>query len=208
MNEYARLLKNLVALAVVVGISLLAVYFLSGDEDEGRQIDDTPIQVETIRTIAEISTVSYMDEVVIDTVEFYHTSEESDSYLNELTRMYDELFYDNIKRRLTLIIRGEIRYGIDLTDHPNLIKSNRDTLWLTLPNSEILDVMVSPSMTEVFHEQGEWDDGTRKQLEEMAKNQLRENAEKLDLKNKANENAIQLFRKLLRTKKKLVINFE
>lgn len=207
MNEYKRLVKNLVALGLIVGLIIVAVYYFSTNENSEKSIDDSPIQVEAIRTIAEVSTVSYKDEVVIDTVEFYSNSVDLTNPM-EWPQLYDKTVNRNIKRRLTLIIKGEVKYGIDLSNDHDFIEKNKDTLWLNLPSSKILDIVISPSMTEVFHEQGDWSDGSRKQLEEMAKEQLRENAEKFGLREKANENAKQLFRKLLRTNKEVIINFE
>ena len=69
-NDIKRLLKNVFALLILGGAGF-GVYFLffSGESND-LEIEDTPIHIESIRTIAEISTVSYTDEVVMDTVEY------------------------------------------------------------------------------------------------------------------------------------------
>ncbi len=207
MNDYKRLIKNLVALGVIGLFIVLAVYYFSSLENEQKKIADSPIRIESIRTIAEISTVSYKDEVVIDSIEYYDGVTDLLNPL-EWPEVVDRAINHNTKRRLTLIIRGEVKYGLNLTDHNYTVKSNEDSIWLTLPDCEILDVVLTPSKTEVFHEQGTWNDGTRKQMELLAKEKLKQNAIDLNLKDKANENAEQLFNKLIRSKRKLIIDFE
>lgn len=202
-NEYVRLLKNVFVLG---GIALLVVliygYFAPTAATE-QKIADTPIHIESIKTIAEISTVSFKDEVVIDTVEYY----------GEFTNVLDpaewmRVINRGIKRRLTLIIQGEVKYGINLTAKNYSIQSNEDTIWVALPAPKILDIIVTPSKTEVFQEQGSWSDNTRRKLETKAKSLIQKNAEAISLQKKAQDNTMGLFKKLIRTPKTLIINFE
>ena len=145
-------------------------YFFKSEDDE-LKIDDTPIHIESIKTIAEISTVSYKDEVVMDSIEFY--KQQNSVYdPREWIRMYDR----NVKRRLTLIIRGEVKYGINLTDGSYSAASNEDSIWLKLPTPKILDIIVTPSKTEVFQEKGDWSDNARTSMEMQAKMKLKESA--------------------------------
>ena len=198
-----RLLKNLLALAIVILAGFLAFrYFFNSGKSE-LEIEDTPIRIESIRTIAEISVVSYSDEVVMDTVERY----QGESSLFD-PRDWVKWYNDSIERRLTLIVKGEIKYGLDLSDGNYKVISNKDTIWLTLPNPKILDVLISPSKTEVFHERGKWDDSVRQRLEMRAKDELRKNAKMLKLEDKARENSIRLFKKLITSEKKLIIQFD
>ena len=204
MNEDSkRLLKNLLALTIVVlAVFLVFRYLFNSDENE-LEIDDTPIRIESVRTIAEISVVSYSDEVVMDTVERY----QGESSLFD-PRDWVKWYNDSIQRRLTLIVKGEIKYGLDLSEGNYKVDSNIDTIWLSLPNPKILDVIISPSKTEVFHERGKWDDSVRQRLEMHAKDELRKNAETLKLEDKARENSIRLFKKLISSQKKLIIQFD
>jgi len=202
-NEYVRLLKNVFVLGIFVFIGMLIYSYFAPNADTELKIEETPIHIESIRTIAEISTVSYKDEVVIDTVEYY----------GEYTNVFDpdewmRVINRGIKRRLTLIIQGEVKYGIDLSSKNYTIQSNQDTIWVKLPAPKILDVIISPSKTEVFQEQGSWSDYTRRKLETKAKYQIKKNAEAMSLKKKAKENTIRIFKKLIRTSRKLIIQFE
>lgn len=203
-KDMIRLIKNIIAVGVIAMVGFLVYYFFfsNSGEDELR-IDDTPIHVESIRTIAEISTVSYQDEVVMDTVEYYK-SEPSIYHPTEWLQLYDR----NVKRRLTLIVKGEVKYGLDLTKSNFNIKSNSDSIWIKLPAPKVLDVIVSPSKTEIFQEQGRWTDRDRKRLEAKAKNTLQLNAKVFKLEEKARINSERLFKKLIQSEKQLIISFD
>lgn len=202
-NEYVRLLKNIFVLGVFVFIGFMIYSYFAPAADTSLKIEETPIHIESIKTVAEISTVSYKDEVVVDSVEYYgeYTSFlDPDEWMRVINR--------GIKRRLTIIVKGEVKYGLDLTAKNYKVKSNKDTIWVMLPSPKILDIIVSPSKTEIFQEQGSWSDNTRRQLETKAKHIIKKNAEAMSLKKKAEENTIRIFKKLIRTPRKLIIQFE
>lgn len=200
-NEVKRLLINLIVLLLLAGGIVTAV-LIYNREDQGLEIEDTPIQIEAIRTIAEISTVSYKDEVVMDSLEY-----SSDDYSFYDPRKYWDLYNRSIKRRLTLIITGEVRYGIDLSDGNYELRPTKDSIYIFLPEPEMLDVIIVPSKTEVYLEKGEWKDHERRQLESNGKFKLMKNAENMGLQEKARENTIRLFKKLIHDPRKLKIEF-
>jgi hypothetical protein len=210
MKNKIRLIKNI---AFIVGASFLGYflyhYFTKTESDFG--IDDTPLKVEMIRAIAEISTVSYKDEVVQDSVEYYETEKEQIS--GNFYKLSDPEFWkyglraSNIKRRLTLIVKGEVRVGFNFKNNKIDIAQNEDTIWFNLPKAKILDVLISPSGTEVFLENGAWSDGARRSLENKAIDQLKRNAEELKLKEKARESMDRLLRKLIPNEKVVLIYF-
>lgn len=201
-SELLRLLKNLIAVSIIAIIGYMTYnYFFGSDKDE-LTIDQTPIHIESIKTIAEIATVSYKDEVVMDSIEFYR-SKKSIYDPREWMRIYDR----NVKRRLTLIVKGEVKYGIDITDNNYELRSNEDSTWLKLPSPKILDIIISPNRTEIFQETGKWQDTERKRLEVLAKIELKENAENLHLREKAKLNLERLFKTLLDPDKEIIITF-
>ena len=204
MKDYQRLVKNIIGLGIIAAAAILIYVFFIKEGDKAPLIDDTPIHIESIKTIAEISTISYKDEVVVDTVEFY--SGEFDMY-NPFD-WKEHILDRKVKRRLTLIFKGEVKYGLDLSDGNYSVNQNEDTLWIKVPAPEILDIIISPKQTEVFQEKGTWGDGARKQLEGIGKNKLKTNAESMGLDKKSLENAERLFDKLIQTNKKLIIQFE
>lgn len=199
-----RLIKNIVILGAIGAAIYFAYTFFAGKSGSEEKISDTPIHIEAIKTIAEISTVSYRDEVVMDSLERYK-KELSIYNPKRWAREYSK----NVKRRLTLIVRGEVIYGLDLSNgNFKIVNDNPDTLWLKLPKTKILEIAVSPSQTEIFQEQGKWSDYARQVMEKKAMKQLKQNSINLKLDEKAQENAEKLFRKLIKTEKELIINFE
>jgi len=206
-----RLIKNLLFLLLAgVGIYAVYIYFWGGDE-KGYGIDETPLHVEMVRSIAEISTISYKDEVVEDSVEFYTST--TDQLSGNVLKMTDLDFWkygvraSNIKRRLTLIIKGEVRYGFDFKQRPIDVQFNSDTIWLNLPKPKILDVLVVPTATEVFQENGDWHDSARRAMEKKAIQQLKKNSEALNLNEKATKQMEKLLRNIVPKDRVLLIYF-
>lgn len=206
-KDYQRLIKNAIGLSIIAGVIVVVYLLLTKDSGPTNKIDSTPIRIESIRNIAELSTVSYSDEVVIDSVIYYKELE----VLSNVLDAYDltqRIIKRNVKRRLTLIFRGEVKYGLQLTDKNFETSQNDDTLWLNLPKPELLDLILTPSDTEIYQEQGFWSDAERKEMEDKAKKRLKENALKLKLDERAENNATKLFKRLIRTDKTIVISYE
>lgn len=206
MNDVVRLLKNLLILLIIGGVGYLVYHFFFKETPgENLKIDDTPIHVESIRSIAEISTVNYKDEVVMDSV-VRHKGNSTWGWLDS-REMYDKYLNSNIKRRLTLIVRGEVRFGVDLSESNYTMRQTSDSIFIQLPKPKVLDVVVSPSRTEIFQEQGKWTDRERKSLELKAKAKLVENAKSLNLNSKTEKNMRRLMKQMIRTEKKVIVSF-
>jgi len=210
-NNKIRLVKNLLALAVI-GLCIFAVYdYFWRDDSSDFAIENTPLKVEMVRSIAEISTISYKDEVVEDTIVYYKSTSEQVS--GNILKMGDLDYWkygirsSNIDKRLTLIVKGEVRYGFDLSKHPIDIQHNKDTIWLNIPKPRILDVIVVPSATEIFQENGDWNDKARVTLEKKAIAQLKANAEKLNLLKKTTSQMEKLLRSIVPKDRVLLIYF-
>ncbi|MCO4814896.1 MAG: DUF4230 domain-containing protein [Flavobacteriales bacterium] len=201
-SELFRLLKNIITIGTIIIAGYYAYNYFFKEASNELTIDKSPMHIESIKAIAEIATISYKDEVVMDSIEFYR-SEKSVYDPREWIRIYDR----NIKRRITLIVKGEVKYGINLNDENYSIRSNTDTIWLYLPTPGILDVLVSPSRTEIFQESGIWTDTERKKIELLAKQKLKRNAKKLNLGKKAKVNVIRFFKSIIDDRKVVIITF-
>jgi hypothetical protein len=207
MDDLIRLLKNLVVLLIIGGvIYLIYIAWFKDAEVEELRIDDTPIHIESIRAIAEISTVNYKDEVVMDSVVRWRGSSTWSWFDSQ--RMVDKYLNSNIKRRLTLIVRGEVRFGIDLSESNFETRQTEDSIFIKLPKPKVLDVIISPSRTEVFQEQGKWKDSERKTMESKAKAKLVKNAKSLNLNDKTEKNMRRLMKQMIITEKEVVITFD
>lgn len=213
MKNNWRFFKNILALLVIGFIIFIAIRFFQGaTKSKEWEISDTPLHIESIKTIAEISTISYKDEIVVDTIEYYKDLSEQLVGNIEKIKDLDQWKYginsSNIKRRLTMIVRGEINYGMELTKDNYRVAQNNDTIWFNLPKPKVLDVILNPSSTEVFQENGFWSDNDRKRLQNKAKNKLIKNAKKLNLASKTEINIRHLFENIILTDKKIIIYFE
>lgn len=212
MKSSIRLLKNLVALLF---LSFLGFLLFRACSDKPKPpnlvLDETPLHIESIRKIAEVATISFNDEVVADTVEYYKNGDEVLSGTFKKLANLDfknAIRNSNIKRRLTLIVKGEAKIGFDLTDNNYRIYQNRDTIWFHFPKATILDINLNPSQTEVFQENGTWHDYTRKQLLAKAKTKIENNIVHAQLLQKAENSMKDLIQKLTRDERKLLIYYE
>lgn len=206
MKDSVRLIINFVVLLLIVGLGYLVyVKFFKDSPEDVLKIDETPIHIESVRAIAEISTVNYKDEVVMDSV-IRHKGNSTWTWLDS-KKMYDKYLNSNIERRLTLIVRGEVRFGIDLTESNYQIRQTEDSIFIELPKPKVLDVIVTPSKTEIFQEQGKWTDRERKMMESKAKAKLVKNAMGLNLNDKAEKNMRRLMSQMIQTEKTVIITF-
>ncbi len=103
-------------------------------------IDDTPILIKEIKSLGQIITATLYDEVVVDST---------------IVNNFPHLPVTNDK--LVIISRGKVLAGIDLkslTD--SSVKIIKDTVWMQLPQTKIIEVIINPEDYETFEEKGEW----------------------------------------------------
>lgn len=203
-SEGKRLLRNVIASIVLIA----AIYFgytqLNKYLNPPLIIDETPLQIESIESILEISTVSYTGEVVVDSVEFYNGDFDWTS-INDWWNVKDRLDHPDVKRRLTLIVKGEAKFGFDLKADSLDINHKGDSIIVKIPKAKLLGIEISPSNTEVFQEQGDWTDSERKELEYKAIDKIKQSSTHLDLEKEAQDAAVKLFTKLIIPNKTIVV---
>ena len=210
-RKLALLKQVAMLLILVVSVLLLVRWCKSGEPKSRFEIENSPIKVEMIRNIAQLATISYKDEVVVDSLEHYKNQSEQIAgtfeKLSDLDNFKHGLKASNVKRRLTLIVKGEIHIGFNLKNKKFKIIEKDSSVTLILPNPIILDVLSTPSSTRVFQENGIWQDYEITALKNKARNKMRLNAEELDLKSKAKENLIRFLKPLIKKNKKLIFEF-
>jgi hypothetical protein len=186
-----------VKLLVLLGIGLLVYFFFfNKKKSDELQLDETPLKVEQIRSILELNTVKFEDEVVVDSVEYYRDFSEAFSgtmdKLFDVDQLKNGFSNDGVKRRLTFIVKGHLLFGVDLKRKDFLMRTKNDTLFLTLPQPELLSIAVNPSDVEVYIENGKWADheklklitATSLMLVEKAKQPIEKLLTKLNVSNK------------------------
>lgn len=213
IKEIRTLIIRLVLVGLIAfgGYWVYQLFFKDKSEDE-IVLEDTPLKVEQIRSILELNTLKFQDEAVVDTVEYYKS--ESEFYWGTLDKLTDPdqfkhgLHPSGVKRRLTLIVRGELLYGVDLKRKDFQFIPKDDTLIIVIPQPELLSVSLNPKGTEVYLENGEWKDYERAGLQRKARNKMIASGNRLKLPERAKAPLEKALRALVRTDKTLIIQFE
>lgn len=202
---------GLVAVIAFVGYWVYQLFFKGESADE-IVLEETPLKVEQIRSILELNTLKFQDEAVVDSVEYYKS--ESDVLWGTLDKLTDPdqfkhgLNPNGIKRRLTLIVRGELLYGVDLKRKDFQFLPKDDTLTIIIPQPELLSISLNPKGTEVYIENGDWQDYERAHLQRKARNKMIASGDRLKLPERAKAPLEKAIRSLVKTDKILVIKFE
>lgn len=212
IKEIRTLVVRLIALAVIA----LGVYFIveivrEANGSREATIDDTPLRVEQIRSILELNTLRFEDEVVVDSVVYYDGGldqmSKTLSKLNDFNTI-DEVFTSNpIEKRLTLVVKGELLYGIDLKLKDFELEEKNDTLFLRLPEPQLLSATVNPTDTDVFVEYGVWSDYARRKMMVKAKKKMIKSGEELHLSERAKQPLEKCIRQLVLTEKPIIITY-
>lgn len=194
-----------IVLIVVLSIATFVFvkwYFFSDENLERFELEQTAIQVESIKEIAELATITCEDEVVVDTVEYYKSGLEAANGMIESTLANGiSSATPGVKRRITLTTQGKIIYGFNLQDSKFKVELNEDTLLIHLPNPKILDIIQNPSGNEIFIEEGSWSDNEIKRIYAISRNKLTNNFKQKDLQTEAKSRVEELFKNLLINKK-------
>ena len=177
-NDRKIIVKITPAAVLLVGILLAALYFLPGNRrnKHALTIDDTPVIVTKIRSLGELTTACYYDEIV-------------------LTDTRQNLFSND---ELVIIAKGTVRAGIDLMEMTDdRLRFSGDTVFVRLPAPQYLDIIVNPSDFEVFAESGKWTHDQVTGLQNTARQRLLMGADHYGLKTKAYEGAMEAVTDLL-----------
>ena len=135
-------LKYVLAGAVVLAQVLFLLLHLGVRRQRTLAIEQTETLVDQVRRIGELSSAGYYEELVLtDRDESYLAEVKRATGLNRLTGNDD----------FVIICKGRVRAGYDFTKMgPDDFSVSGDTLRLTLPPVEILDVVINPTDYELF----------------------------------------------------------
>ena len=190
-----KIIVKITPAAVLLVVFLLVGAFLPhrGVRQEKRPltIDATPVIVTKIRSLGELTTACYYDEMVLS-----RTKENafSSSALGSLA----EGLGKDVEDHLVLIAKGTVRAGLDLMDMSEEdVRFVGDTAYIRLPAPQYLDVIVNPSDFEVFAETGKWTHEEITGLQETARTRLLMGADHYGLKSRAYAGAMDAVTELL-----------
>ena len=190
-----KIIVKITPAAVLLVVLLLVGAFLlhRGVRQEKRPltIDDTPVIVTKIRSLGELTTACYYDEMVLSrTKENAFSSSALGSLAEGLGKDVDD--------HLVLIAKGTVRAGLDLMDMSEEdVRFVGDTAYIRLPAPQYLDVIVNPSDFEVFAEIGKWTHEEITGLQETARTRLLMGADHYGLKSRAYAGAMDAVTELL-----------
>ena len=190
-----KIIVKITPAAVLLVVFLLVGAFLlhRGVRQEKRPltIDDTPVIVTKIRSLGELTTACYYDEMVLSrTKENAFSSSALGSLAEGLGKDVDD--------HLVLIAKGTVRAGLDLMDMSEEdVRFVGDTAYIRLPSPQYLDVIVNPSDFEVFAETGKWTHEEITGLQETARTRLLMGADHYGLKSRAYAGAMDAVTELL-----------
>ena len=144
------------AVLMAVLVLIAAIMLTRGDRRDKQPltIDDTPVIVTKIRSLGQLTTACYYDEMVL-------TSSKQNSFsASPLGSLARDSFGKDVDDHLVIIAKGTVRAGVDLMDMTEEdIRFAGDTAWIRLPAPQYLDIIVNPSDFEVFAETGNPDVG-------------------------------------------------
>jgi hypothetical protein len=156
-------------------------------------IDETPVLIEEMKSIAQLMTLESRDEVVIDSTEFLGGIHSSPFAI------INPALIVPAKRTLVLIGKGKIIAGVDLKEIKDSdIVISKDSVHLFLPKAKILDAIINPSDFETFDEKGVWTAAEVQVLKAKLKEKLVNRFVQQNNLAKANDRAILVMQNFLR----------
>ena len=155
-------------------------------------IENTAVITTRIRTLGELTTACFYDEIVLNSAK---PNILSATPLGSIAR---DGFGRDLDDHLVIIARGTVRAGIDLQKMtPEDVRIAGDTVILRLPHPEYLDIIVNPSDFDVFAESGKWTQQQVAGLQDTARERLIREADIAGLKSTAYEGAMDAVTHLL-----------
>ncbi len=202
-----KIIVKITPAAVLMAVLVLvaAILLTRGDRRDKQPltIDDTPVIVTKIRSLGQLTTVCYYDEMVLT------RSKQNSFSASPLGSLARDGFGKDVDDHLVIIAKGTVRAGVDLMDMTEEdIRFAGDTAWIRLPAPQYLDIIVNPSDFEVFAETGKWTHGEVTDLQDSARKRLIMGADHYGLKSKAYEGAMEAVTDLLAASGYTYIRFD
>ena len=155
-------------------------------------IEETPVIIKEINTLAQLITVTFTDEVVMD------TSKTGNGMPSLLPLTIGTLLTPSVDE-LVIIGRGKVLAGTDLKNlREKDITVTGDSIHVLLPDAKILETIINPSGFETFVEKGNWSDEAVTALKMKIRDTIARHAIQQNILQQANarcKNIISIFLK-------------
>ena len=192
--ERKIIVKITPAAILLVVLLLVGAFLLTRGIRQGKRpltIDDTPVIVTKIRSLGELTTACYYDELVL-------SQTKPNAFSSTALGSLAEGLGKDVDDHLVLIAKGTVRAGLDLMDITEEdVRFVGDTAYIRLPAPQYLDVIVNPSDFEVFAETGKWTHEEITGLQGTARTRLLMGADHYGLKSRAYAGAMDAVTELL-----------
>lgn len=211
-----KLLRQyLVVLLFIATIVIILFFFKTGwlnslkniFKEQPVVIDNTPILIKEINELAQLCTITVYDEVVVDSSVIQPKSA-IEMILPDFSK-FSGLPVSG--KRIVIIGKGNVTAGTDLKKlQPQHFFIVKDSISLSLPKAEILDVIINPSGFETFDEMGEWTSEAVTAVKVKARSKMMERALQQKILEKAGARSVTLMENFLRSAgfKKITVRIE
>ncbi|MEO8110627.1 MAG: DUF4230 domain-containing protein [Ginsengibacter sp.] len=166
-------------------------------------IEETPVIIKEINTLAQLITITYSDEVVMDKIK-------TGNGLPSLMSAGMNMILVPSSERLVIIGRGKVIAGVDLKKlQQNDVHTFGDSIHVNLPRAQILNTIVNPSGFETFDEKGEWTEAEVTELKVKIKNEITKRAVQQNILQQAGDRSKNIIETFLKSTgfKKVSITF-
>ncbi|HEY5369846.1 MAG TPA: DUF4230 domain-containing protein [Hanamia sp.] len=207
------MLKFLKRVLVIVAVLLLIIFLLQKINllpsfknifsSKPINIEETPVVIQQINTLAQLITVTYSDEIVMD------SSKIGNGMPSMLPMAIGTALTPSLDN-LVIIGRGQVIAGNDLKNlSENDISVTGDSVHLTLPHAKILQTIVNPSGFETFVEEGDWSEAAVIALKIKIRNEIDRRAIQQNVLSKADDRCKNIMEAFLRNTgfKKVAVSF-
>ncbi len=192
--------KIIIGIIVVVVLGVVAfTLYKTGvfNKNEELAIDETANVVTEIKKISEFTSACFYEDIILqDTKTSKVVNNAVGDKIANLLGKNEGLSKDE----LVIVASGKVRAGFHLNNlDENHIFVNGDTLTVDLPKAEIFDVIVNPSDFDIYIEDGKWSHEQVTKLEEKAVGQIKKDAEKDGILDKATQSGVKKLTDMFKT---------
>jgi Protein of unknown function (DUF4230) len=166
-------------------------------------IEETPIIITEINALAQLITITFTDEIVMDTAKI------GNGMPSLLPTNIGTMLVPGLDR-LVLIGRGKVLVGTNLKNiQEKDIHVTGDSIHVLLPHAKILQTIMNPSNFETFDEKGNWNEDAVTALKIKIRNEMNRHAVQQNVLQKADARCKNIIETFLRNAgfKKVEISF-
>jgi len=148
-------------------------------------IDETPVLIKEVNNLAQLVTISFYDEIVMDS--------------SKPRNLPSFPGLRPVPDHIVLLAKGTVLAGIDLKKiDSGKVFVLKDSVNIDLPPAELLNIIINPSNFEVFDEEGKWGSAEVLQIKQRMVHKIRQRALDNNALLKADERARQVLERFLR----------